>query len=80
MANVIEVGTIDGYSNGSTYGRYRVCIACISCTRNYSKPTGSVSHSGVGRTTATITGNVSDWGTAGAVTFVSGTGISYKPS
>ena len=80
MANVIEVGTIDGYSNGSTYGRYRVCIAYNSCTRNYSKPTGSVSHSGVGRTTATITGNVSDWGTAGAVTFVSGTGISYKPS
>lgn len=80
MANVIEVGTIDGYSNGNTHGRYRVCIAYDSCTRNYSKPTGSVSHSGVGRTTATITGNVSNWGTAGAVTFVSGTGISYKPS
>ena len=80
MANVIEVGTIDGYSNGNTHGRYRVCIAYDSCTRNYSKPTGSVSHSGVGRTTATITGNVSNWGTSGAVTFVSGTGISYKPS
>lgn len=80
MANVIEVGTMDGYSNGNTHGRYRVCIAYNSCTRNYSKPTGSVSHSGVGRTTATITGNVSNWGTAGAVTFVSGTGISYKPS
>ena len=80
MATVVEVGTFDGYGNGSTYGRYRVCIAYNSCTRSYSKPTGSVSHSGVGRTSATITGTVSNWNLGGAVTLTAGTDIKYTPS
>lgn len=80
MATVVELGTFDGYGDGSTYGRYRVCIAYNSCTRSYSKPTGSVSHSGVGRTSATITGSVSNWNLGGAVTLTAGTDIAYTPS